>query len=180
MYLLACGEGSALVLHMNLVLWPVPLNIPLLAPPDMLVHSQGLSSLQPLVCVSTAAPSVVPLWWHLHVPYNKVSPPETPFLADVRPSEQENLQEIICAWEWDQWVKTDESAAAPGWASHHVEASPGQTRLSTFHSSVSPTTIALQSAPLNSDVPQVIKDIRYFITQDIKNSCSLETKLWGK
>lgn len=95
MYLLACGEGSALVLHMNLVLWPVPLNIPLLAPPDMLVHSQGLSSLQPLVCVSTAAPSVVPLWWHLHVPYNKVSPPETPFLADVRPSEQEHVLLIV-------------------------------------------------------------------------------------
>lgn len=76
MYLLACGQEAPWC-STNLVLWPVPLNIPLLSPPDMLIHSQGLSSLQSLL---RAAPQLLVLCsWHLHVPYNKVSPPETLF-----------------------------------------------------------------------------------------------------
>lgn len=42
-----------------------------------------------------SAPRVVPLWWHLHVPYNKSSPPETPFLSDVRSSEQEHVLLVV-------------------------------------------------------------------------------------
>lgn len=42
---------------LSLVLWPVPLNIPLLSPPDMLPSTpKALSSLQSLLRVSTAAP----------------------------------------------------------------------------------------------------------------------------
>lgn len=93
MYLLACGQGSTLVLHVNLVLLTCALEHPSSLRLTCSSTPKASSSLQSLLRVSMTL--VLCLSWHLHVPYNKVSPPETPFLADVRSSEQEHVLLIV-------------------------------------------------------------------------------------